>query len=98
MSYDVRVRLRARNDIEDAARWYESQHSNLGGEYLDEVASAFKKLTENAQGYPEIHRKTRRILLQRFPFGVFYRISGNVVTVLAVMHSSRDPNRWKSRT
>ena len=98
MSHDVRVRLRARNDIEDAARWYESQQPNLGGEYLDEVAAAFEKLAENAQGDPEIHRGTRRLLLQRFPFGIFYRINDNAVIVVAVMHSSRDPNNWKTRT
>ncbi len=98
MSYDVRVRLRARNDIEDAARWYESQQLNLGGEYLNEIAAAFDKLAENPKAYPAIHRETRRLLLQRFPFGVFYRIIDNRVIVLAVMHSSRDPNNWKSRT
>ena len=98
MSYDVRVRIRARHDIEDAARWYESQQPNLGGEYLNEIAAAFDNLAENPKAYPAIHRGTQRLLLQRFPFGVFYRIIDNHVTVLAVMHSSRDPNNWKSRT
>ncbi|MGD9728812.1 MAG: type II toxin-antitoxin system RelE/ParE family toxin [Nitrospiraceae bacterium] len=97
MTYEVRVRARARRDIQDAASWYASQQPELGGEFLDEVRDSFGRISENPKSFPEMHRQTRRALVARFPFCVFYRITGNVITVVAVMHSSRDPNNWKSR-
>ena len=98
MSLAVRVRPRARKDIEEASRWYESQQSGLGNEFVDEVQSAFSKIGENPSSYPEIHRATRRTLLQRFPFSVFYRASSESVIIVAVIHSSRHPQRWMNRT
>ena len=68
----VRVRPRARADIEEAARWYESQRHGLGDEYLEEMRSAFREIAEYPKLYPLLHRQTHRALLQKFPFGVFY--------------------------
>ncbi len=45
-----------------------------------------------------IHRNTRRALMHRFPFGVYYRIENATCVVLAVMHGSRNPRQWKIRT
>lgn len=98
MSVEIRVRPRARSDLEEATQWYESQRTGLGSDFLDEVERAFGKIAENPFVYPEVHRETRRALLQRFPFGVFYRVTKQAVTVISVMHSSRDPRRWMTRT
>lgn len=47
--------------------------------------------------YPVVHRNTRRALMHRFPFGVYYRVDSSEVIVVAVMHGSRNPLRWKTR-
>lgn len=97
MTFEVRVRRAAREDIENAALWYEAQRAGLGNEFIDEVERAFQKITGAPSSYRTLHRETRRATLQRFPFGVFYRIQEQTIVVVAVMHSSRDPRRWKQR-
>jgi plasmid stabilization system protein ParE len=32
-----------------------------------------------------------------FPYSVYFRIDGEDVAVLAVMHNSRHPRHWRSR-
>ena len=64
MSFSVRVRPRARKDIEEASRWYESQQSGLGNEFVDEVQSTFSRIGENPSSYPEIHRGAQSILIR----------------------------------
>ncbi len=81
----------------DAAAWYEDQRRGLGNRFLDEVVSAFSAISEAPRMFPSVHRNTRRALIRRFPFGVYYRIEGTEIVVVAVMHASRDPRRWKSR-
>jgi plasmid stabilization system protein ParE len=56
-----------------------------------------QRVVEQPELYPSVHRTTRRILIHRFPFGVFYRVEMDSVVVVAVMHGSRDPQRWKQR-
>ena len=38
-----------------------------------------------------------RILIRRFPFGIFYVEGPEQIVVLAVLHGRRDPKRWKER-
>ncbi len=42
-------------------------------------------------------RKTRRLLLPRFPYQIVYRIRPGEIVVVAIAHSRRRPGYWKSR-
>ena len=97
MTFEVRLRPEAELDLADAAFWYEAQQSDLGRQFLGEALAIFTALAESPQLHPVVHRKTRRALLRRFPFGVYYRIETTAIVVVAVMHGSRNPNRWKRR-
>ena len=97
MNATVSVRPAAQRDLAEAARWYESQRAGLGDEFLDEFLSLTWRIGESPLVYPEVGRATRRAMLRRFPFGVFYRIADDRVVIVAVMHSRRDPRRWMER-
>lgn len=97
MTLEVRFRPEAEQDLSDAAVWYEEQRSGLGDQFLDEVLAVVSSVAETPRQYPVVHSKIRRALMRRFPFGVYYRAEDGSVVVLAVLHGSRDPRRWKSR-
>ncbi len=97
MSYVVRLRPEADRDVAAAASWYEQQRPGLGQEFLDEFVATSDRLSKSPLVYPTVYRKTCRALLNRFPFGVFFRIVGTDVVIVAVMHGSRSPNRWRGR-
>ena len=98
MTLELRLRSEAELELMDAALWYEEQGLGLGHQFLDEVLAAFSTITETPLMYLIIHRNTRRALIHRFPFGVYYRVETSTIVVVAVMHGSRDPRSWKSRT
>lgn len=98
MTLEVRLRPEAEQDISDTAVWYEEQLPGLGRQFLDEVLVAFSSIAQTPRMHPIIHRKTRRALISRFPFGVYYRVDNTAIVVLAVIHGSRDPRHWKIRT
>lgn len=98
MTLEVRLRPEAEEDLADAASWYEDQHPGLGQAFLDRVLSAFESIAERPEIYPTVHRSTRRTLIHRFPFGIYYRIEKDSIGVVAVIHGSRNPRLWKERT
>ncbi len=98
MTLGVRIRPEAEQDLAEAAAWYEAQRPGLGHEFLDEVAAMLSGIAENPQRFPDVHRNTRRAVIQRFPFGIYFRVENATVVILAIMHGSRDPRRWKGRT
>lgn len=94
---EVIVRPAAAADIDEAFVWYEHQRPGLGEEFLTAVQATRESIAAHPAMYPVIHRDTRRALLHRFPYGIFYRIYGEAIVVVACMHPRRDTARWKSR-
>jgi plasmid stabilization system protein ParE len=98
MTIDLRLRPESEQDLADASVWYEEQWKGLGNQFLDEVLSVFSVISETPLMFPVVHRNIRRALIHRFPFGVYYRVESDEIVDVAVMHGSRDPRQWKSRT
>ena len=98
MNLPVLIRDDAARDIEEAAQWYETQRQGLGHSFLDEVRAAIDLIVERPERFPVVTRNTRRALIRRFPYGVFYRIEPDALVVVALFHASRSPRIWKRRT
>ena len=77
--------------------WYEARRKGLGYDFLAEVRAVFRQIEENPLRHAEAYRKTRRALVRRFPFKVFYLFDGQRVEVIGVIHARRDPQHWQQR-
>ncbi len=87
----------AKADLAEAFDWYESQRPGLGSEYLAEVARVLEHIERGPEAYPIVQGQTRRALVRRFPYAVFYIIDPVLVAVTSVMHGRREPRRWQER-
>jgi plasmid stabilization system protein ParE len=94
----VIVRPAAAADVDDARRWYETRRPGLGDELLVDLADGMSAISAEPGSFQIVHRGTRRALLRRFPYGIFYQQIGDTVVVIAVMHVRRSPRRWKHRS
>ena len=93
----VLVRAAAAADIDAAYLWYEQQRAGLGEEFLLEVQTVRERILRNPETFPVMHRQTRRVLLKRFPYAMYYRLAGDLVIVIACLHGRRDPKRLVTR-
>ena len=91
------VRPAAAADIDDAFLWYETQRSGLGHEFLAAADALISAIADQPLRYPVVRRNTRRALMRRFPYAMYFRIYDQVVVVVACMHGRRNPRRWQVR-
>ena len=100
MTYRLEIRPDALVDIEEAARWYDEQQSGLGSEFAREVIEAADTLLKNPLSYRLRHKRknVRWKLLDRFPYRIVFRITEDLITVVAVIHSVRHDRHWKRRS
>lgn len=90
-------RPRAAADLEEAAIWYESQRTGLGFEFLDEAESLATRIAETPRQFPFVYRDTRRALMSRFPFAIYFRLIDERALIVAVMDLRRKASRWRKR-
>ena len=66
--------------------------------YFVRSEQAASRFAEAPQRWPGGIAGTRKLLLRRFPFAIFYRELPSLIQVLAVAHGHRRPGYWKERT
>lgn len=98
MTTRVRFRPEAAADVADAHAWYERQRAGLGTEFEEAVSAALALVAERPRAFPVVHRRLRRLLLQRFPYALYYRIEADDVEIIARLHTRRHPRRWHRRS
>src|SRR3989304_6971680 len=80
----------ARRDINEAADYYLRQRAGLEDEFLAELSAAVKMIGARPQQFEQVRSGIRRCLLDRFPYGVYYRVLGfDMVQIVVVKHHSR---------
>ena len=94
MSFAVAFRPQALAEIRSARQWYDAQRAGLGREFEDEIARVVEFLTQTPLLFPVTHGATRRAMLRRFPYGLFFQMLDTEVVVLACYHLRRRPRRW----
>jgi plasmid stabilization system protein ParE len=87
----------AAGDLERAYGWYERERQGLGEEFLEEIRITIQSVLAMPEAYPVVHRSTRRALVHRFPYGLFYRIAADTIVFVACYHTSRNPAGWRRR-
>lgn len=96
----VRFHEPASEEFRAAVSWYETRRRGLGAEFFDAIVTTVSLIGSQ----PEIgsavlnDSRTRRILVQSFPYQVVYRIRPGELVVVAVAHLKRHPDYWKHRT
>jgi toxin ParE1/3/4 len=96
VSWVVTLRPAAVTDLADARAWYDQQRAGLGDEFLGSIAVALLRLEENPGQFPIYYREFRRVLVDRFPYKVFFRSHNGTVIVFRILHAAGDHPRQLS--
>ncbi len=54
------------------------------------IAEAFTRLEQHPERYRMLYKGFRRILIERFPYKIFYQTRRSDVIVFRVLHHARD--------
>lgn len=97
MNYTIQYLPSVERDVHDTYDWYEEQHTGLGEDFLLSSDAVISSIERNPFTYQVVFKSVRRANTRRFPFGIFYIVEGNIVTVIAITHLSRHPRTWRKR-
>jgi plasmid stabilization system protein ParE len=93
----VRFHPAARVELREARLWYEERSPLSAVAFAQEVDAAVSRIAEAPMRYPVAEHGTRRVVLDRFPYNVFYRVGVEETVVVAIAHQRRRPGYWSGR-
>jgi len=77
--------------------WYENKRAGLGLGFISEIDRCVSLASENPRQFAIAQNEIRRVIVQRFPYSIYFRVEPYRIVVLAVFHSSRNPTIWQAR-
>lgn len=93
----VRLHPEARAELIEARNWYYDRSPLSSVAFSHAVDRAISRIRESPNSFPVADHGTRKLVLQRFPFNIFYRLSEVEIVVVAVAHQKRRPGYWSDR-
>ena len=74
-----------------------TEGKGLGDEFRQSIENALDRISRAPELHAVILKGVRRSFVRRFPYAIFYLAEEARVVVIAVMHTRRNPLRWKKR-
>ncbi|MBU0500089.1 MAG: type II toxin-antitoxin system RelE/ParE family toxin [Gammaproteobacteria bacterium] len=84
----------ARQELEDAIRFYDLEFLGLGKRFKREVGKAAKRISDYPEAWSIERGSVRKCLLHKFPFKLLYSIEVDHIFIIAVAHQHRRPDYW----
>ena len=84
-------------DVEAAFDWYEGEEPGLGFEFLEQLRTSYKRILDHPLEYQHLRSGIRRALTRRFPYAIYFSIEAEMIVILGVLHTARDPEEWQRR-
>ena len=94
----VRFHPEARAELRAAHRWYYDRSPLSASAFAHAIDKVVSRIAEAPLSYPPYEHGTRKVVLLRFPFSVFYRAGESETVIVAVAHQKRRPAYWSNRT
>jgi toxin ParE1/3/4 len=87
----------AEAEFDHSIGFYEERQIGLGLDLEREVLHAISRIHDSPTRWPKYKYQTRKFVLRRFPFNIFYLDLADYIWVVAVAHCSRKPDYWTER-
>lgn len=97
---NARVFASGSRRVEERNLRYEGEQPGLGERFSREVTATVASIELTPKRFAKYEGKRlryecRRALLTDFPYLIVYQISNEIIRVIAVAHSSREPGYWE---
>ena len=90
-SFTIRLRGEALADLSKIRAWYRKIDPSLEDRFLRSLNDGLDRIEARPLAYQAIYRNTRRALLHKFPYSIYYVVADSRIIVLAVIHHKRNP-------
>jgi len=94
---ELRIRKLAQQDIQEIVDYYDAIAPHITDRFLDRLYKSLDTIKSNPFLFQIKYNNTRVRYLQGFRFGIHYITENDIVEILAVLHTSRDPKNWTER-
>lgn len=96
-SFSIELSDDAEDDFNKSYEYYYEDNPKVADAFYISINHCFEIIKQNPNTFPIAYKNVRKYVIKKFPFVVYYRIVDEVIQVIAIFHTSRNPETWNER-
>ncbi len=96
--FSIEISNDAESDFDNSYEFYFEENQKVADIFFNRINLSIESIKKNPLSFPIAYRNVRKFVVKKFPFVIYYQIVESVVRVIAIFHTSRNPEIWNDRT
>ncbi len=93
----LKLHPKAEEDLIDALNYYSAIDEKLEATFLKYLELTFDKIEKFTHLYPYENHVVQKVIVEKFPYIVLYEQYQDMIMILAIFHTKRDPDMLADR-
>ena len=94
----IKLHAKAEQDLREALDYYFEIDSKLEKKFINYLEQTFNKILKFPNLYQYETKTAQKALMDTFPYIVIYEQYEDIIMILAIFHTSRNPIKLQDRT
>ena len=94
---DIKLHPKAKEDLQEALNHYFKINLNLEKKFIYYLDLTFNKILDFPNLYQYETKTSQKVLMDKFPYIVIYEQYKDIIMILAIFHTSRNPINLQDR-
>ena len=96
-NFSIELSDDAEIDLKSSFEYYFYEDSQVADSFFKQINISFEEIKQDPEMFPIVYGSIRKYVLKKFPFVIYYRIDNVIVQIIAIFHTSRNPQIWNER-
>jgi len=94
---NIKLHPKAQEDLKEALSYYFKIDLNLEKKFIHYLDLTFSKILDFPNLYQYETKTSQKVLMDKFPYIVIYEQYENIIMILAIFHTNRNPLNLQDR-
>ncbi len=96
--FGIEISDEAEIDFDKSYQYYYSKESpKVANSFYKQINLSLEILKQHPASFPLAYKNVRKYVVKKFPFVIYYQLVGSAIRVIAIFHTSRNPEIWNDR-
>jgi toxin ParE1/3/4 len=95
--FSIKISDDAENDLDNSYQYYAEESTKVAESFFKQINSSLEIIKKNPESFPIAFRDVKKFVVKRFPFVIYYQLNESLIRVIAIFHTSRNPEIWNNR-
>ncbi|MGV8135425.1 MAG: type II toxin-antitoxin system RelE/ParE family toxin [Mangrovibacterium sp.] len=95
--FSIEISDEAEIDLDKSYEFYSEESPKVAYSFYNQINSSLEDIKQHPGSFPIAYKDVRKYVVRKFPFVIYYQLVGAVIRVIAIFHTSRNPEIWNDR-